>query len=95
MFTPVSGVLPTEEVSGRKESLLILLSIWPESSKEGRQRDHKLQYDVRRLSVANRRKPRLRWKMGCKGVQEEMALESLLEVRTGSEKACQAERRRV
>lgn len=77
------GVLPTEEVWGRKESMLILLSIWPESSKEGRHRDHKLQYDVGRLSVANRRKPRLSWKMGCKGFQEEMALEFLLEGRTG------------
>lgn len=56
-------------------------------------RDQKLQYNRIRASVANRRKPRLSWKGGGKGVQEEMALESLLQGRAGWQRACQRERR--
>lgn len=38
--------------------------------------------------------PRLSWKRGCKVVQEEeVAFESLLKRRTGSERACQATRK--
>lgn len=85
-------VFPADVVWGRNEGPVTPLSINSESSKEGRYGDQKLQFNTVRLSVANRKNPRLSWKRGGKGFQEEMTLESHLEGRLGSERACQAER---
>lgn len=60
---------------GRSEGPGFLLSICPESSKKGGHGDQKLQYNIVKVSVANRRKPRLSWKRECKGFRQEMVLE--------------------
>lgn len=62
---------------GRNEGPGFLLSICPKSSKKGRHGDQKLQYNIVKVSVANRRKPRLSWKRGCKGFRQEMVLEPI------------------
>lgn len=87
------GVFPGEVGWGRNEGPVILFSRSSESSKEADTETKKLQYNMVRWSVRETGNPRLSWKRGCKVVQgEEVAFESLLKGRTGSERACQATR---